>query len=76
DIKCTVNIQHNCADNKCQSSRTRVVVNEREKTSERSLAVQHISNADLIIKTAQMRDAAALNVLRWKPGPRDTETII
>ncbi|KAJ7793619.1 hypothetical protein B0H14DRAFT_2393243, partial [Mycena olivaceomarginata] len=49
-----------CADNKCQSSRTRVVVDEREKTSERSLAVQHISNADLIINTAQMRDAAAL----------------
>ncbi|KAJ7270338.1 hypothetical protein C8J57DRAFT_1435474 [Mycena rebaudengoi] len=64
DIKCTINIQHNCVDNKCQSTRARVVFNEREATSERTLEVQHISPDDLIINTAQMRDAAALNPFR------------
>ncbi|KAJ6628599.1 hypothetical protein B0H10DRAFT_1643229, partial [Mycena sp. CBHHK59/15] len=61
DIKCTVNIQHNCADKKCRCTKSQVVLNEREKTSERALAVQHISDGDFIVDTAQMRDAAALD---------------
>ncbi|KAJ7919964.1 hypothetical protein B0H13DRAFT_2230810 [Mycena leptocephala] len=73
DIKCTVNIQHNCADNKCRSTWSRVILNEREKTSERSLAVEHLSNSDLIINTAQMRDAAALNAFRWTPDKVEPE---
>ncbi|KAJ7780683.1 hypothetical protein DFH07DRAFT_910197 [Mycena maculata] len=76
DIKCTVNIQHNCADNKCRTTRTRVILNEREKTSERGLEVEHLSKSDLIINTAQMRDAAALNAFRWKPSPLVTANII
>ncbi|KAJ7794480.1 hypothetical protein B0H14DRAFT_2621851 [Mycena olivaceomarginata] len=76
DIKCTVNIQHNCADNKCRSTRSRVILNEREKTSERSLAVEHLSKSDLIINTAQMRDAAALNTFRWCPATLDSANII
>ncbi|KAJ7213371.1 hypothetical protein C8J57DRAFT_959005, partial [Mycena rebaudengoi] len=61
DINCTINIQHNCVDNKCQSTRTRVIFNERERTSEHTLEVQHISLDDLIINTGQMRDAAVLS---------------
>ncbi|KAJ6582761.1 hypothetical protein B0H10DRAFT_1676975, partial [Mycena sp. CBHHK59/15] len=57
NIQCTVNIQHNCADNKCAVGRSEVVYQEREKTSERSLAVQHISPGDRVINTGQMRDA-------------------
>ncbi|KAJ6548283.1 hypothetical protein B0H10DRAFT_1644577, partial [Mycena sp. CBHHK59/15] len=57
DIKCTVNIQHNCADNKCWSTWTRVIFNEREKTSQHALAIEHLSKSDLIVNTAQMRDA-------------------
>ncbi|KAF8144692.1 hypothetical protein K438DRAFT_1902947 [Mycena galopus ATCC 62051] len=68
DVKCTVNIQHNCADNHCQSTRSRVILNEREETSERSLAVQHIST--------QMRDAAALDTFRWQPSTLDTAIIV
>ncbi|KAJ7820408.1 hypothetical protein B0H14DRAFT_2225734, partial [Mycena olivaceomarginata] len=57
DVKYTFNIQHNCADNNCWSIPSRIILNEREETSERSLAVKHISSSDLIINTAQLRDA-------------------
>ncbi|KAJ6598814.1 hypothetical protein B0H10DRAFT_2323646 [Mycena sp. CBHHK59/15] len=43
NIWCTVNVQHNCADNKCRTTRTRVVLAEQEKTSQRELAVEHIT---------------------------------
>ncbi|KAJ6547703.1 hypothetical protein B0H19DRAFT_1307421 [Mycena capillaripes] len=76
DVKCTINIQHNCADNNCRSARTRIILNEREETSERSLAIQHISSSDLIINTAQMRDAAALDAFRWQPSTLDTAIIV
>ncbi|KAJ7933149.1 hypothetical protein B0H13DRAFT_1560248, partial [Mycena leptocephala] len=64
DIKCTINIQHNCADNKCRTTRSRVVVNEREVTAERALAIEHLTEGDLIVNTVQMRDAAALDAFR------------
>ncbi|KAJ7806474.1 hypothetical protein B0H14DRAFT_2226427, partial [Mycena olivaceomarginata] len=57
DIKCTINIRHNCADNKCRTTHSRVVVHERETTSERALAIEHRTEDDLIVDTAQMCDA-------------------
>ncbi|KAF8139364.1 hypothetical protein K438DRAFT_2117929, partial [Mycena galopus ATCC 62051] len=76
DIKCTVNIQHNCADNKCRSTRTKAIFNEREQISDRALAVEHVSPSDLIINTGQMRDAASLNSLRWVPDALVTSQVI
>ncbi|KAJ7126468.1 hypothetical protein C8R43DRAFT_897899 [Mycena crocata] len=76
DIKCTVNVQHNCADNKCRSTRTRIVFNEREKTSNRALAVEHNSKSDLVVNTAQMRDAAYLDKFRWTPPALVRKNII
>ncbi|KAF8148334.1 hypothetical protein K438DRAFT_1625608, partial [Mycena galopus ATCC 62051] len=76
DIECTINIQHNCADNQCRSTRSRVVLNEREATSERALAIEHLSELDLIVNTAQMRDAASLNGFRWTPNALITGDII
>ncbi|KAJ6609141.1 hypothetical protein B0H10DRAFT_1954878 [Mycena sp. CBHHK59/15] len=76
DIKCTVNIQHNCADNKCQCTRSRVVLNEQDKTSERALAIQHTSDGDFIVNTAQMRDAAALDPFRFTPNALITANVI
>ncbi|KAJ7020784.1 hypothetical protein C8F04DRAFT_1213983 [Mycena alexandri] len=73
DIKCTVNIQHNCADNKCRTTRTRVIYNEREETSQRALNVEHFFESDLIVNTAQMRDAALLDDFhRQKAGQNTT----
>jgi hypothetical protein len=40
------------------------------------LAVKHISSSDLIINTAQMRDAAALDTFRWRPSTVDTAIIV
>ncbi|KAJ7658765.1 hypothetical protein DFH06DRAFT_936718, partial [Mycena polygramma] len=60
DIQCTVNIQHNCADNKCTLTHSQVVYQERGKTAERSLALQHFDPDDRIVNTGQMRDAELL----------------
>ncbi|KAJ7478788.1 hypothetical protein B0H11DRAFT_2423771 [Mycena galericulata] len=76
DIKCTINIQHNCVDNNCQSTRTRVIFNEREATSERALQVQHTARDDMIINTGQMRDAAALDPFRFRPNALLTANVI
>lgn len=53
-----------------------MVLNEREATSERALAVEHLSEADLIVNTAQMRDAASLDPFRWTPNALNTGDII
>ncbi|KAJ7913831.1 hypothetical protein B0H13DRAFT_2232248 [Mycena leptocephala] len=67
DIQCTVNLQHNCADHQCAVGRSQVIYQEREKTSERALAVQHSSPTDRILNTGQMRDAAELAQFRFRP---------
>ncbi|KAJ6607826.1 hypothetical protein B0H10DRAFT_2166716 [Mycena sp. CBHHK59/15] len=76
NIQCTVNVQHNCADNKCRTTRTRVVLAEREKTSQRELAVEHITGSDLIVNVGQMRDAATLDPFRFTPNALITADII
>ncbi|KAF8146280.1 hypothetical protein K438DRAFT_1781149 [Mycena galopus ATCC 62051] len=43
-----LNIAHNCADNKCVLGRSRIIYQEREKTEDRSLAVEHFSPDDRI----------------------------
>ncbi|KAJ7177170.1 hypothetical protein C8R46DRAFT_989326 [Mycena filopes] len=75
-FRCTINIQHNCADNKCRTARTRVVLREREATAERALAIEHLVQSDLIVNTAQMRDAASLAAFRWVPNPLNTANIV
>ncbi|KAJ6616937.1 hypothetical protein B0H10DRAFT_1798409, partial [Mycena sp. CBHHK59/15] len=72
DIQCTVNVQHNCADNKCPVGRSKKVYQEREETSERALAVNHSSKTDWVINTGQMRDAAVLDTFRFKPQTLDS----
>ncbi|KAJ7641154.1 hypothetical protein FB45DRAFT_1124604 [Roridomyces roridus] len=64
NIKCTVNVQHNCADHGCKPSRSKKVYQEREETSERDLALDHHSTSDCIVNTGQMRDAAVLQPFR------------
>ncbi|KAJ7176536.1 hypothetical protein C8R46DRAFT_1213111 [Mycena filopes] len=68
DIQCTINIQHNCADNNCRVERSKTVFQEREKATEKALAVTHGSHSnDWVINTAQMRDAAMLETFRFTP---------
>jgi hypothetical protein len=51
-------------------------MNEREETSQRGLGIEHFSKSDLIINSAQMRDAAVLNTFRWIPSALDTANVI
>ncbi|KAJ7048323.1 hypothetical protein C8F01DRAFT_963359, partial [Mycena amicta] len=62
-ILCTVNIQHNCADNDCKLTRTKNVRQEREVTTEKTLEVEHhsrVGQPNWLVNTGQMRDAASL----------------
>ncbi|KAJ7475625.1 hypothetical protein B0H11DRAFT_2427303 [Mycena galericulata] len=76
DIQCTVNIQHNCADNKCRASRSKKIYQEREETSERALEVDHHSKTDRVLNTGQMRDAAILQAFCVRPQPLIRDDII
>jgi hypothetical protein len=51
-------------------------MNEREETSGRALVVQHLVESDLIVNTAQMRDAASLDAFRWIPSALVSADII
>lgn len=62
--RCTVNTQHNCADNACPVTKSRNVLQEREKTANLALAVTHKSPTDIIMNTGQMRDAAIISPFR------------
>ncbi|KAI0071651.1 hypothetical protein K474DRAFT_1606601 [Panus rudis PR-1116 ss-1] len=66
---CVINIQHNCIARHCPIDRIRMVIQERERTSERSLSVDHRflrsghhprEEHDWIINTSQMSNAHLL----------------
>ncbi|KAJ7502053.1 hypothetical protein B0H11DRAFT_1712975, partial [Mycena galericulata] len=75
-IQCTVNVQHNCADNNCQVSRSKKIFQEREETSEKALAVTHRSTTDCVINTGQMRSAGVLETFRYRPPQLNRTDII
>ncbi|KAE9383725.1 hypothetical protein BT96DRAFT_1105543, partial [Gymnopus androsaceus JB14] len=76
DVRCVVNIQHNCCDNKCPVTRTATVMKEREESKEKELRVQHINSASLVLNSAQMRSAAYLKPFRRNITPLNREEII
>ncbi|KAJ7195401.1 hypothetical protein B0H12DRAFT_1299784, partial [Mycena haematopus] len=65
DLLCTVNVQHNCLDNGCAPTSTRPVFQERIRTDQTRAQIAHTqSPTDLILNTAQMRDAKHLQKFR------------
>ncbi|KAF8966226.1 hypothetical protein BDZ97DRAFT_1657897 [Flammula alnicola] len=77
DLLCTVNTQHDCDTNKCTTSGFRYVYQERVRTQRRAPIVQHIKNPDdLILNTAQMRDAIHLQKFRIPPAVLDEPAVI
>lgn len=60
---CTVNVQHNCARNRCDTSATAPVFQERERTTMTRAAIRHTQPRDVILNTMQMRDARYLQPL-------------
>lgn len=62
-----MNVQHNCARNKCQLSASNFVRQERQLTTQTRQAILHLNPADLVLNTARMRDSVFISVFRKKP---------
>lgn len=54
-----MNVQHDCFSARCPLERTRVVRQEREDTSQREEAVNHLGDR-YVLNTGQMRDATLI----------------
>ncbi|KAF7335506.1 hypothetical protein MVEN_02204400 [Mycena venus] len=77
DLLCTVNVQHNCLDNGCTATGSIPVFQERIKTSQTAARVTHVQNLDdVVLNTAQMRDAVHVQQFRLDSTPMDLEVII
>ncbi|KAJ6474054.1 hypothetical protein C8R47DRAFT_1076489 [Mycena vitilis] len=77
ELLCTVNVQHNCLDNKCGPTGSRFVFQEREKTAQTRAEIVHTQNpADLVLNTAQMRDAVHLQRFRIDTPYLDSDEVI
>ncbi|KAJ6543258.1 hypothetical protein DFH09DRAFT_1249389 [Mycena vulgaris] len=77
NILCTVNVQHNCLDNKCGPTAYRPVYQECELTTHTQAQIQHSTNPmDLVLNTAQMRDAVYVQHFRINTPTLDRDTII
>ncbi|KIJ46220.1 hypothetical protein M422DRAFT_92227, partial [Sphaerobolus stellatus SS14] len=77
DVKCTVNMQHNCQSNSCPLGLIHTVVQEREDSEQRALRIKHINSGDLILNTPQMRDARFVSLFKSNVRPLNrTEAIL
>jgi hypothetical protein len=72
-----VNVQHNCAQYQCATTHVRHVYQERERTDQTQSMVSHSKHPeDLMLNTAQMRDAIRVQVYRLRSPDLDEEEII
>ncbi|KAJ6503838.1 hypothetical protein C8R45DRAFT_894926 [Mycena sanguinolenta] len=77
DFICTVNVQHNCMDNNCGPTASRAVYQERQPTNLTQAQIAHSANpTDLVLNTAQMRDATYVQRFRINSDILDENTII
>ncbi|KAH9945634.1 hypothetical protein B0H21DRAFT_693918 [Amylocystis lapponica] len=76
DLLCTVNVQHNCTANHCGIMASRTVWQERQRTDQTQTAVTHNNPADLVLNTAQMRDAVHVQHFRIHSPILDPDHII
>jgi hypothetical protein len=72
-----VNVQHNCARYQCSTTHVRHVYQERERTDQTQPMVSHSKQPeDLMLNTAQMRDAIHVQAYRLRSPDLDEENII
>ncbi|KAJ7290654.1 hypothetical protein C8J57DRAFT_1213292 [Mycena rebaudengoi] len=78
DFLCTVNVQHNCIENKCGPTGTRPIYQEREEVTDQTAAkIAHLGRADdLVLNTAQMRDALHVQHFRIESPMLDIDEIV
>ncbi|KZS88916.1 hypothetical protein SISNIDRAFT_417595, partial [Sistotremastrum niveocremeum HHB9708] len=76
-LKCTVNVQHNCAANQCDLTGTRRVLQERQLTTHTLPAIKHKNNLeDMILNTAKMRDAKFIEPFAPLPPVSNLEAAV
>ncbi|KAJ7932017.1 hypothetical protein B0H13DRAFT_1451673, partial [Mycena leptocephala] len=69
--------QHNCMDNLCGPTGSRPVFQERVRTDQTKAQIAHSTNpTDLVLNTAQMRDAVHLQRFRIDTPHLDSDTVI
>lgn len=71
-----MNAQHNCSEHHCGTANTRNVYQEREKTAQTRPVVSHIMPQDVVLNTAQMRDAVYVQKFRQRSATLDAEQLI
>jgi hypothetical protein len=71
-----VNTQHNCSEHNCGTEKTRHVYQERERTDQTRPVVVHRAPADVVLNTAQMRDAIHVQKFRHRSVSLDADQII
>ncbi|KAF9559655.1 hypothetical protein CPC08DRAFT_595059, partial [Agrocybe pediades] len=77
DLLCTVNTQHNCFKYDCRPTGFRHVYQERVQTSNTVPTIIHTGDKDdIILNTAQMRDAVYLQHFRIPTIPLNETTVI
>ncbi|KAJ7124727.1 hypothetical protein C8R43DRAFT_898835 [Mycena crocata] len=77
DILCTVNVQHNWVDNDCDTTGSFPVYQERTRTTQTLARVAHKGNLDdMVLNTAQMRDAIHVQPFRIHPTLPDLDTVV
>ncbi|KAF7358543.1 hypothetical protein MVEN_00905200 [Mycena venus] len=77
DLLCTVNVQHNCMDNHCAATDSIPVYQERTKTAHTMARIAHTQNLhDLVLNTAQMRDAVLVQPYCLNSMPMDFQRIV
>ncbi|KAG6913997.1 hypothetical protein DXG01_002988 [Tephrocybe rancida] len=76
DIKCTVNVQHNCAKHSCTLGTEIAIIEERENTGQSYMGVLHKVPEDLILNTAQMRDAVHITPFHPRMPQFNREEVI
>ncbi|KAI0258001.1 hypothetical protein BC834DRAFT_964009 [Gloeopeniophorella convolvens] len=69
NIICVVNVQHRCLANGCKASGSEHMYQERIAVGHTRAAVEHINPGDLILNTAQMRNAAHVDMFRFRAEP-------
>ena len=75
-LLCNINVQHNCAKQKCDLSATRKAYLEREELPNAAPKVHHKNEDDLILNTARMRDAKIIQRFVAKLPDLDLDSIV
>lgn len=77
EVTCGVNIQHHCMGNSCDCSATEEVFQERERVRGQTRdKVKHYNVGDIVLNTAQMRNAIHIQQHRQASGTLDREQAV